>query len=194
MPSPFQVYQIYHAIKLHFTQEKYNAFQYEFKTNVTYAAFEARKDKNFFYKVARKYTTEKAVVGYFVSNIIRDPESIWIGDCEESYYHQWKKRTEGLSYFFEENCRTLKTKIEEPAELFQGNPPMIVNEYLGGRINLETLTIFNSFSNVVDRMEENLLIDGIKSLVQNYRPFLKYDAKEKAEVARKILNMAQQKP
>ena len=48
----YETFSLYQALKLHFTQESYDFFKYNGKTNVSVTTFENRKDKYHFYKHA----------------------------------------------------------------------------------------------------------------------------------------------
>ena len=57
----YDLYCTYQAIKLHFTSENYNFFHYDGKTKVSVEAFQKRRDKFLFHRLARKYRDEEMV-------------------------------------------------------------------------------------------------------------------------------------
>ena len=54
----YEAFSIYNSLKLHFSQQSYNYFKYNGKSNITITSFENRKDKYHFYKLSRKYNQE----------------------------------------------------------------------------------------------------------------------------------------
>ena len=54
----YEAFTIYNALKLHFTNEKYDYFKYKAKSRVTIDSFERRKDKYYFYKLSRQKREE----------------------------------------------------------------------------------------------------------------------------------------
>jgi hypothetical protein len=68
----YEAYTIFNSLKLHFTQESYDYFQYQGKTRSSIEAFERRKDKYFFYKLSRKWIDKKEYELFLVANLIAD--------------------------------------------------------------------------------------------------------------------------
>ena len=94
----FDVYKIYLAIKLHFTSESYDYFKHNGKTTARLNTFTKRRDRYFFHKLSRSYSSGDCV-NYFVAGFI-DSNSVWIGDVvgksgQENYasWHQGHRRT-----------------------------------------------------------------------------------------------------
>ena len=79
----FQTYQIYNALKLHFTSS-YDAVKYNFRTAVKQDTFERRRDRYFFEKLSRKHNKETAIQ-FFTANLIHDP-SVWVGNMTDDIY------------------------------------------------------------------------------------------------------------
>ena len=61
----FDVYKTYLALKLHFTKDKYNYFTFNGKSRASQSAFDKRKDRYFFKKLAAKFDHD-TVVEYFL--------------------------------------------------------------------------------------------------------------------------------
>lgn len=180
----FEVYNIFHSVRNHFQQEKFDAFRYGFKTRNKRETFEKDKNRHFYEKASRTYPARQDITAYFLANVLENPK-VWIGGCNKDAYIDWKRRNEGLTYFFKEGCRGLAKDFKDPILLFRGNPPAILNEYLGGRINLETLTIFDMFSDAVSNMkDEHGMFDTHKMLVRKYRPFINVDVSKMAGLAK----------
>ena len=74
----YETFSLYQALKLHFTNESYDFFKYNGKSNVSVTAFENRKDKYHFYKLSRKFTNKEELISFIVANFIEDDTS-WVG-------------------------------------------------------------------------------------------------------------------
>ena len=70
----YDLYGLYQAIKLHFTSEQYNFFQYDGKTRISIDAFQKRRDKFLFHRLARKYRDEE-MVPFLVSNFVHSDDN-----------------------------------------------------------------------------------------------------------------------
>ena len=68
----FEVYKMYLALKNHFTTDTYDYVKYRGKVNASEKAFEERRDRYFFKKLATKYDGSE-VLNYFVANFMHDP-------------------------------------------------------------------------------------------------------------------------
>ena len=70
MMSGFQAYTIYSALKLHYTQENFDAYKYNFKTRVNPKSYEKLRFKYSFEKLASKYKTREDLIEFYTSNFI----------------------------------------------------------------------------------------------------------------------------
>ena len=70
----YDLYGLYQAIKLHFNSEQYNFFQYDGKTRVSIDAFQKRRDKFLFHRLARKYRDEE-MVPFLVANFVHSDDN-----------------------------------------------------------------------------------------------------------------------
>ena len=69
--------------------------------------------------------------------------------------------------------------------MYSGNSshPIILKEYLGNRILLETMCIFNSIAPMNWNLDDILWNDTI-ALIKNYTPFLNIDKRKYARIMR----------
>jgi hypothetical protein len=180
--SGLEVYKIYLALKLHFTKENYNFFQFNGKSRASASSFEKRNDKYFFKKLGLKYDSS-SIVEFFVSHFIHD-DKFWIGNIpiqNSKVYTDWKKRIQSLTFIFENEIEKIISKESNFDKIFEcsGNHPLILREYLSGQISLETLVILNKllqFVPVFDKqIKEPVVWPEIKKKVVKYEPFLSID-------------------
>ena len=95
----FDVYICYLALKRHFSSN-YDYFKYNGKVNARIDAFENRKDKFFFFKLAKR----KDYKDFLLANMVNNPD-VWVGDLVDSQtanetFTEWSKRQQSLGYVF----------------------------------------------------------------------------------------------
>jgi len=182
--SPFDCYKSYLGLKNHFTKEKYDYHRYGGKSRASLESFYKRKDRFFFEKLSRQ-KDDSEVIEFFVSNFVScdDPQSLWIGEIVrngEQNYTDWKRRLQSLSY-------TFKSEVED---VFSGKDfdgmfkiegskhPLIVKEYLGKRVSLETLVLLNKIIGFKDNFDKKLTDPVWKFLsmrIDKYDSFIHID-------------------
>jgi hypothetical protein len=191
--NAFEAYDLYIAVKLHFTQKNYNFQNYNGKTRATVTAFESREDKSFFFRIAKKYPKAK-LIDLYVANFVDNP-SLWIGDLldenSEEVYSEWQKKVESLSYHFGEESdlvlQWLETKELKFNDLFQINDsdhPIIVKMALQRVLSLESFIVFNrilDFGKNFNRKLNDVIWNDFWMKVTKYEPFLNID-KEKCKL------------
>jgi len=197
----FDVYKIYLAIKLHFTSDSYDYFKHNGKTTARLNTFTKRRDRYFFHKLSRSYSSS-ACVDYFVAGFIGS-DTVWIGDVVgksgQENYTRWQKRIESLSYVFEDDCNTLLDFIEEKDikfdDLFKvkkGQHPPLVKLYLANKITVESMVILNDILNYTKQFNkeigETVIWPKKYKLLMNYKPFLKYNSTKMKMIIKKKIN------
>jgi hypothetical protein len=186
--SPFEVYEMYLAIKMHFTQPSYDYFKYSGKVKSNIESFNKRKDRYFFEKLSRK-KARKDVLDYFVSNFIEssDPSKMWVGEMKisgEDNYLKWKGRVHSFTYLFESDLNTLT----EDCHLYEAiisklGHPKIIKYYLAGRICLESVVVMDDLTKFMSKLSDPVL-EIIKARVSKYSPFFVYDKDSVVRVIR----------
>ena len=58
----YEVYKMYLALKQHFTNDKYDYRKYRGRVNASEKAFEERRDRYFFKKLATKYDSNTCLL------------------------------------------------------------------------------------------------------------------------------------
>lgn len=179
MINPFRCYQLYTCLKLHF-DGKYDVFKYNFKSNATFKAFEKRKDKYFYTKIANKFNNEQELIEFFVSNFIEDVS--WIGDCDEAHFLSYKKRVESLSYTVYTDVDLISKKEDKLKYVFSvddGQIPLITKLYLQGDVCLETVCIFEKYLKFVEKktpeISDTIVWPSLKTKIVKYEPFLNFE-------------------
>ena len=194
--TPFETYQHYLSLKNHFTNPKYDFFKYGAKTRASMTSFNKRKDKYWFEKTSRKYN-DKEVVDFLVSNFTAtdNPQNLWIGEIinsGERNYAEWTKRQQSLTYLFKEQSSELfsENELESVFDCSKGHPP-VLKMFLGGKISLETLVIYDKiflFGNTFDKKLLDPVWESVSLKLKKYSPFINIDVFNYRKILRSIIN------
>lgn len=180
--SGYEVYQIYLALKLHFTTDNYNYFTFNGKTRSNLASFEKRKDRYFFKKLATRFDHDE-LIQYFVSHFVAN-EGTWIGDISRiqnpPIYTEWIEKIQNMSFVFTSDIEKLleENNFESIFEVSSGHP-MLLKRYLANDISLETLVILNKLVRFVPdfdkKITDPIVWPEIRKKIIKYDPFLPID-------------------
>lgn len=190
----YEAYELYMAIRLHFTSKNYDYFKYGGKTHVTKSAFSNRKDKFVFYKLSRKYNLNE-LKELYISNFVESER--WINEINgpegEAAYKKWKKINQSLSYKFETDITYLLDNFDKN-DLFMvdsGSLPQFLMEVMQGNVAIESLIILNNMTQFVDMWEKKIEDDVIwpewRKKIQSYTPFVVYDKKKFENIVKEKL-------
>lgn len=177
--TPYEVYKDYLALRNHFNQPGYDYFKYQGKTSGSVAAFDKRKDKLFFQKLA-KHTDPH---GLMLSNFLINPKT-WIKDLAYSedaqkVYEDWLKRSQSLTYVIKNEIKKLDPDFNTNFLIKDSTHPIVLRSYIKGDISIETLVVLIDITSCLNYWERNMGDDVIWKDVglrlNKYRPFVKYD-------------------
>ena len=176
--NEFEAYEKYVALKLHFTSE-YDYFKYNGKTSVTLKSFNERKDRFHFKRLSKKYD-DPTIIDYFIANIVNNNQ--WVGNMDMTTYSQWSSRIQSIEYLFSNDVEKLLTNVTDFDIIFncdKGNHPKLVKAYLGKKISLETLVIFEKILQYRKRFDkeikEQIIWPKVSRLIEKYEPFIEAD-------------------
>ena len=173
--EPIDVYLMYCAMKAHFSQSTYDYIKYEGKTKVSRDSFWKRKDRYFFVKLAKKYDDPK---DYFIANFIKDRKG-YIANFSDENYESWKLKRQGFFDMFAIEMYPFITNFDPLFEIKDNNHPLLLREYLGKRISLETMIILDELVEYATMWDVKLTNDvvwpDVKKLMKDYKRFLTID-------------------
>jgi len=180
---PFDTYKTYLALKNHFSKESYDYHKYNKKTRASLQSFYKRKDRFWFEKLSRN-KSDSEIENFFVANFVSsdNPQNLWIGEIinsGEKTYFEWMKRHQSLSYLFKEQSEELfqNLKFDEAFDCSKGHPP-VLKRFLSGKINLETLVIYDKilqFGKVFDKKLQDPVWETVSLKIKKYSAFLNID-------------------
>lgn len=180
----YEVYQMYLALKMHFTKDSYDFVKYKGRVSASEKSFEERRDRYFFKKLATKYEGSK-ILDYLVANFMDNPKG-YIKSFSDGNYERWRINQESFSYKFKQDVHLLLTYFESPYqdkfdkifELKEGSHPPLLKHYLSGEITLETLVVFETclgYVKLFDKKLKDPIWKETRRRVLKYQPFIKVD-------------------
>jgi len=195
--NPFDVYQMFFALRNHFTKESYDYFLYNGKVSASKDSFLNHRDK-FKYQRLSRLVSESEMKDFLVANILAGKK--WVGefldDNAEDIYRQYLKRNQSLTYMFSNELDKLFDRVDDVNDLFRvkdNEYPVILNAYLGNEVSIETMVILNRFIGFFDKFDEKLKDDYIweknRLLLRKYEPFVHFDKEKiKSVLKQKVLD------
>ena len=191
----YDLYGLYQAIKLHFSSEKYNFFQYDGKTRISVDAFQKRRDKFLFHRLARKYRDEE-MVPFLVANFVHSHEN-WtkslLEDQAEETYRDWKRTTDSMSKVYVEDLQKIATK-ESFNDLFKvedGQFPKLLVAFLQKDVTIETLVILNNIFNFIQiwdkKISDDIIYPKVSRKVRKYGAFLAVNVDKYKQLTKETL-------
>ena len=180
-----QVCQTYLAFKQHFSNPKFDFFQYDGKVKVKEETYQQRSDFWFFETLARKLTDQE-VKEYMLATFVSspDPTKVWVGDIKRNghdHWLVWQKQQSGLTYTFQQDCERLASFMEEKQysfnDLFKtmgGHPPSL-KLHIKQQVCLETLIILDMVLGFMVHWDQELrdpLWEQLSFKIRKYKPFL----------------------
>ena len=176
----YDLYCIYQAIKLHFTSESYNFFQYDGKTRVSVDAFQKRRDKFLFHRLARKYRDDE-MVPFLVANFVSSDDN-WtkslLEEEAESTYREWKRKTDSMSKIYVEDLEKIASKdnFNELFKVEDGQFPKLLTAFLQNDVTIETMVILNNIFDFIriwdKKISDDIIYPKVSRKIRKYGSFL----------------------
>jgi hypothetical protein len=191
--TPFGAYRCYLAMKSHFTTDSYDIVKYRGRVSAKLEAFEKRKDKYRFEKLART-TPDKEIVEMFVANFSSKPDySGLFDDQSETRYKKWTAYQQALSYNFGNEVKVLLEDAKSSGLCYNDvffssehqHPPVLL-AYLGKTISVDTFVILDRLNSFVDKMVDDVVTRGILRTARKYDPFLNVDLEAYGNINKRV--------
>ena len=175
------VYLMYCALKAHFKGD-YDYHKFSGQTKIKRDSFFKRKDRIFFVKAAYKYKQNNEILDYFVANFIKDREG-YIANFNDKNYEEWLNKRKVFYDVFSQELQPFVKEFNPLFECKDGQHPLLLKEYLGKRISLETIIILDELVEFSKRWDKELKWDDfvwpdVKKLMNNYKGFLTINAEK----------------
>ena len=144
----FEAYKIYSALKLHYTQENFDAYKYNFKTRVKPESFERLRFRYTFEKIASRCKTRENLIDFYTSNFITGCN--WVMDMNEKNLNDMKSRRESFSYNFKTDINKLSSSHNfDQLCSCTGGENVLINELCKETIKIETVAMIDLLVNFI---------------------------------------------
>lgn len=166
MIAPVKTFQLYMAVKLHFTQKSYDVLkQRGHVKNTTQADLDKRNDKGLFYHFSKIAETPKEMAAILVANFAYgNPYPVEDAEKAKTLYQQWRKNRESISYIFRKDLSTIANAEVDWFTLL-----------LNRKINIETVCIMQALD-TEDILKEIPTAWSTRRLkIMKLTPFVKFD-------------------
>ena len=194
----YETFGLYQALKLHFTQESYDFFKYNGKTNVSVTTFENLKDKYHFYKLSRRLAQKDDMIDFIVANLVED-EKTWVGSLlmqeSEVNYRKHQKIIQSMSYTFENDCKLIFGDcILNPNEVLMtdGDYPVLLKKALQKSVNIESMCLLNNMLGFVPmwskKIADTIHWPNYRMKLLKYSAFIPKDDVKYKLILKKVLN------
>lgn len=175
----YDAYKTYQAVRLHFSSPTFNYYTYNGKSKTSMEAFELRKDKYLFHKVARMYPDEELPY-FFAINFVRSIKNTWINgmlqDEASENYKDWKAWQQSRLYNFQNDLDKLsEMKFESLIVCKDGQFPELLNLVFQNEISYDTLVILDHYIKMIDvwatKISDDFIWGDFYKKYKKYKPF-----------------------
>jgi len=197
----YEAYKLYVSLKQHFSiHNDYNFVKYNGKTKLNGCSYESRNDKYFFEAIGNKQS--KDLLQYFVANFAYyGSDEVWIGDLHskesEDVYFNWQKRTQSLSYIFEEDLKELKEflwvrglEFDRLFKVEDGEHPIIFKFVQQRMIEVESYIIMDSIlkfsKRIAKKIKDSHIFPSEQYRYDRYADFLKINDTKYSEIMKGV--------
>ena len=188
--EPIDVYLMYCAMKAHFSKNDYDFLTYKGKSRVPRNSFYKRKDRIFFVKLSKKYEEYEDIKNYLVANFIVEKQG-YVANFNDKNYETWKEKRNNFYDIFTEEIRPFVKNFNPIFEAKKSEHPLILKEYLGKRVSIETMIILDvlvKYSGLWDKvLVDDIVWPDVKKLMNNYKRFLTIDKEKYKMILLKLI-------
>lgn len=180
------VYTLYLMIKGHFNG-RYDCVKYNWKMNISNKAYEKRRDRYFFERLAGKYNLGE-LYKIFMANMLANANA-WVGEISGAdalqFYRQYMGKLERASYIYNEDLENLrffcKKKEIQFKDLFDCSKgqPLIFKMLQQEIISYESFLTINAAANFMNKfnvaMSDDIVWMEYRKRLEGYQKLLKID-------------------
>ena len=171
----FDAFQIYNSVRLHFLNDGFDYFRYNGKSRLSLEAFEKKKDKYLFHKIARMFTEEELPYFYAVNFLKND--KVWVNslvqDEASQKFKSWVKWQQARTHNFKEDLIKLAEMDFGSLIVCKDNQhPELLNLVFQNEIDYDTLIMLDHFIKFTESWNKKIGDDFIWE--EFYKKFKKY--------------------
>lgn len=175
----FKAFKYYTAIKLHYTNPKFDVFVNRGRVKGSFSSFTNRNDRMLFEKIARQFPNDKDCIQYIAANFMYgNPNLVYHADEAMDNYKEYIRRKQAITRIFAVDLATI---IDSGADYdFSGQKiPDVIQLLMAKKISLETIVILNDMDGIVEKMKQSsvaLLMGDELLKIEKSKGFVKYDS------------------
>lgn len=179
----FKVFKYYTAIRLHFTDSKFNVFTNKGHLRGSLDKFNCRNDRMLFEKIARNHPTDRECIQFIACNFMYDhSDVVYDLALAEDNFKEYNRRRQSMTKVFSDDLDKIANSGAryDPDEFSGFKIPDILQLYMAKKITIETMVILDSLDAIVDKLKERshvslLLADDLRR-IEKSRGFVKFDS------------------
>lgn len=184
--TDYEAYKMYMALRAHFQTETYDVIKQQGKIRASQKNYLGSGKSFSFQRLVKQYK-DAEICDFMVANFVAGNRWGGVFDVDASrQYQDWKRKVESLRYqFTQEMQHLLDLQRDRGLDLFlveEGQHPLILKEYYGNRVSLETLVILNRLTNFVadfdQSLKDTLMWPDTSRLIRKYQPFLRINLEQ----------------
>jgi hypothetical protein len=160
--SGYKAYQLHKALKLHFTQEKFDAYKYHLKTRSNVTTYNKLNYRYAFEKLAERYK-EPELIDFFVANFLVG--NTFAMNMSEETHLMRQSRVQSLTYKTKEDIVLLKHEFPDFDSLCvcdsSGSNPLI-ELLISNDIQIETCAIIHRLTGFISDKFTKSLVDPLQ--------------------------------
>lgn len=196
----YECYEIYIAVKIHFSSETYDAVKFKGKVRANSKSYMNRNDRYIFEKLSTKYKKSEIIL-FFVSNFVEDNKYVkdLLNEDANERYMELQKTLQSMSYIFSNDMDYIFSYIRTHNlvfdDLFFGevnDHPILLRMALHKDIHLETFVIMNKVLDFIGdfdkRIGENYIWPDFRNKTIKYGKFIDADKNKYVQIMRDKVN------
>ncbi len=155
--TDFEVYKMYHALKLHFTPNSgYDFVKNGGNLNRSYNSYLYEKTNWAYVKIKDKYGTRGKIFSLYTSNFLMKDKTPWItymtGEEAKENFLKYQGYKESLNYFFTNEVDHLLKSFKNPNDMlkFGNDLPRLYEKMEYGEVNVYTVILMNKVLGFID--------------------------------------------
>lgn len=175
----FRAFKYYMALKLHFTDPKFDVFVNRGRVRGTLQRFQMRNDRLLFEKLARQFPIDKEYIQYIASNLMYDnPDVVYQSDEGMANYKEFLRRRQSITRVFQDDLDTI-VKSGAQYKIVDDNIPDVIQLLISKKITIETTVILNQLDDFIGKIESNhvhLMFGNLIMRIVKSTKFVKYNS------------------
>lgn len=172
--NPYEVYRLSNALRLHFTQAKYDFFKQGTHNRSSAPEYYDKLsivDKNLYERISQMREPKTYLVGNYIFN-----ESKFVRSFTEDGYLKYRAFNVNGRYNLQQDLKHFKPKFNDNITTNSTEEfPFIINLYMRGKISLYTLCTIEKLTKWTDRVPPNILTESTIYQVKKSCNFFKID-------------------